>query len=102
MSHGHTMLHRVHRDHFDTERQPDDDRNLLLRCQLGGVVAQGAAASEFGRDGGIQMIQSQCFVQQTRKTQKTIHLISFDHLHVCFMFVIFCPWFLRQGHIPQT
>ena len=59
----------AHRDHFDTERQPDDDRNLLLRCQLGGVVAQGAAA-EFGRrDGGIQ---SQCFVQQTRKTTHTI------------------------------
>ena len=59
----------AHRDHFDTERQPDDDRNLLLRCQLGGVVAQGAAV-EFGRrDGGIQ---SQCFVQQTRKTTHTI------------------------------
>lgn len=59
----------AHRDHLDTERQPDDDRNLLLRCQLSGVVAQGAAA-EFGRrDGGIQ---SQCFVQQTRKTTHTI------------------------------
>ncbi len=41
-------------------------------------------------------------LERLKRHQKTIHLISFDHLHVCFMFVIFCPWFLRQGHIPQT